>query len=119
MTMGNQLQFALGFGKGNVERGFAAAHTFKKELQGQGRLARPGTPFVKVHPLGVDTTAEDFIEAGTAGGNPRRLGIVAARQASLVFTHRCPFDSWQSVRPRPAANPQVSSASGMQAPRAP
>ncbi len=63
----HQLQLPPAFGQGDVERAFAVPGAFQKELHGERGLARAGAAFIEVHPVGIEATAQNVVQAGVAG----------------------------------------------------
>src|SRR5690348_702130 len=70
VALGDQLQFAFGLRKGDVQRALSKARALEQELQGQCGLAGSGPPFVEIHPLGVEPAAQDVVQPGASGGDP-------------------------------------------------
>ena len=89
MTSGDELQLLKRFRERDEEDPLALACTFQQELQGDRGFAGAGPALVEVHPVTIETAAQDVVEGRTSGRDPRR--IVLVRLVGEVFgeAHDC------------------------------
>ncbi len=104
----DQSQLAGRLRQGDVEHALAVAHAFEEELQGDGGLPGARTALVEIEAVGIQSAAQDVVEAGAAGGDARGIKLGVRR---FQIGHRnslCAIVAETGHRNRSAAKPSLT-----------